>query len=1421
MQGSIFDWSRPTTDLAQRIRRLGSGGPPGWRPQRLILQNYWLFDYEEFSFVQGRLVLRGANGTGKSTVLASAITLALDGDKRRERLDTFGGKSKSVADYLIGPHEARPGSSLYFDERTGYVALEFEHGRDGRYLTIGIGLHANRARPDGRVDFWGFVIRDGRRLGADLQLFSEPPQRVPLSARQLREALGSGGVVADEPARYQDLVNQSLFGFESIEQYRFLLGILLHLRSPKLNKDIKPSDVCDLLQDSLPPLDEDLLDQAAQIIEDIDACMEALTTTRGQLTAARALDDAQSLYLNQLAQQAALALRQADAELQQMTAEHAAAAGKLAEQQERVQALTERLAAGERESSAIDSRLTVLEGSEARRHQRDLETVDSDLTATVAALEHAARAARESEQALADLTGHREHLRSAWQQQLSHLRGRAEEYARCAEAAAWPLAQDSADAMCSALDRLSPAPDARVPTGPPAEALYNEGQERAAKLAEVLEQLRTAEAAEQAYRRAQAMQETARTALHAADAARQKAETGLEQAGTAAVSALQAWGQGSAQSPPEAVVAVVAGALLAYRSPETDPRSLLQPLEQWLTLQQERLEQQAFALRQRRAETGPVLERLSGELQGWLGRPEAEPPRRDGQMGARRLLAEQGITAVPLYAACEPVPDLPAPFLAALEANLEESGLLDALVVPTGRSRDVAAILGPAGLGDRWLRPVPAQAERTLADFLVPAPGVALAAADVVAALQAIAIGEGSGGASLLPAGGWQVGVLVGTATHRPEAVPLYLGAANRRRERERQVARLQAAVEAVTAQLAEMAAEQLRLERRRAVLGADLQRARALPELPGLQAAAGEAVQAGTWLESRKLELDRVSGEAERALSYLAAARTAVEVALRPVPEARGRTADGLRDLLENTRATVAMARTVGAQLAHLSSIGAEHGTTAARHEAERLRLTTAHDAQVLAAQRVSVLSERSRTLRELLGGLGVDVQTIAEEIGQLRDRLATLRSADSGLNRDLGEAREAVRRWQEEEAKLGAAREQLAERVDAARRRLAQRLQAYPTLARLREMLEAGPEGALSAAEELLRLRRSRTEELGRQIEESTREAWRSLAGLLEQHRSLLVDFHPELTDDLLFFREAGTRLLPCQLVSQLAVDQGAQEQVLREKEDQLYEEFILKQVASAVRERIERAEHWRDQVNALLEQRPLFGDERLSIGWRPLPPDRITGANTARVVDLLRRDVETLTDPEVQELTEHFRARVGEIRDRERRNELESSFAEALRGVLDYRQWFAFSLHARRGREDRVELTDARFGTRSGAEKALAMFIPLLAAAYARFTGAGADAPKLVGLDEAFAGVDEKNTREMFRFLVELDFSWIMTSEKLWGVADTLPGCATYELVRRGSVVTPILYVWDGKTRHGQLDRLSARQEATQREAAPTSE
>lgn len=97
-------------------------------------------------------------------------------------------------------------------------------------------------------------------------------------------------------------------------------------------------------------------------------------------------------------------------------------------------------------------------------------------------------------------------------------------------------------------------------------------------------------------------------------------------------------------------------------------------------------------------------------------------------------------------------------------------------------------------------------------------------------------------------------------------------------------------------------------------------------------------------------------------------------------------------------------------------------------------------------------------------------------------------------------------------------------------------------------------------------------------------------------------------------------------------------------------------------------------------------------------------------------------------------------------------------------------------------------------------MSMYVPLFSAAVAKYKGAEPDAPKIISLDEAFAGVDEMNIKDMFRLMVDFDFDFIINSQILWGDYETVPALAIYQLLRpeNAKYVTVIPYIWNGKER-----------------------
>ena len=82
-----------------------------WKPLRAGLVDMFYYDAEEFWFHDGRLLLRGNNGTGKSKVLALTLPFLLDGELAPHRVEPDGDRQKKMEwNLLLGgkhPHPER------------------------------------------------------------------------------------------------------------------------------------------------------------------------------------------------------------------------------------------------------------------------------------------------------------------------------------------------------------------------------------------------------------------------------------------------------------------------------------------------------------------------------------------------------------------------------------------------------------------------------------------------------------------------------------------------------------------------------------------------------------------------------------------------------------------------------------------------------------------------------------------------------------------------------------------------------------------------------------------------------------------------------------------------------------------------------------------------------------------------------------------------------------------------------------------------------------------------------------------------------------------------------------------------------------------------------------------------------------------
>lgn len=1341
-----------------------------FRPTRAGIINLWDYRDQEFSFADGRLVLRGPNGSGKTKALEVLFPFVFDGRIEPRRLNPFAGEERTMRSNLLYQGQ---------DSAYSYVWMEFCRGRrdDPEAVTVGVGMRA--ARGNDKVTRWYFVV-DGR-VGVDFSLLDAADR--PLTRRQLIEEVGADAVT-DRPVDYRAAIDARLFGL-GIERYDQLINLILTLRRPQLAKNLDPKGLSQALTDGLRPLDEQLVLEAARSFADMEEVSRALESLAAADEAAQRFVAVYATYLGQ----------QARADVDRLGARLAAVEGGSAEWTASVTAFDragaeraqahERLELAERDLEQARATLEALQRSSAYEGKQQLD----DLAQVVADLERTT--AGQAEQA---------------QRARAELAQRDEEARRAAAAAT-----DAAAAVGRAEDALAAAArDAGVEWAPPAEDAPGEqiaatvaacAEERAADVRAVRAAVAAAEGAAAARVRAETTAERGRAQLESARAAVATADAVVELARAEASNLLREWWVGhrdtwSVLGLPEELVEALAAAIAAAGDDEaaTPAAALAErtaPVVEELRFRGRGLEAEITHARERIAVLRAERDLVEAERDD---APPSFPMRPTGSSDP---------SGAPLWRLVRFADDVSAEAAAGLEAALEAANLLTGWVC--GGAGDVPA-------GAVALMPVPPAQRptgRTLADVLVVEPDTGVPAERVRAVLASVAVRDAvtdETGPAVDERGGYRQGVQLGRHT---KAEVEYIGATARARRRRLRVTELDAEIAAAQNRMAGAEAERAELDGRLAQLeraaaavprtGAVLAALRKVSECAGALRTAGEAAAA-----------------ADRDLDQVIAECAVKEQRVRSVA-ARHRAPHTAREL-EHLAAAIRFFESQGqavlrARREHVAA--AERAREAqVRRDDARLAAEESAERAVTAEESLGQQQQRLGTLRE---ALGADAQQIDAQLAQARERIEAARVEQRAARRAHDDA---VERLGKAEAAHVAAEQALRSALTETRADAAQ-LAPYArpdvlSLLGISEELRWPSAAAWPAPEQVVdRLARAGGDvpavpaEVGALYAalaaatatikggDGARKAARSaLTSALQEFDGQLAaagqDYRLQwdAPDGLTVVRvqdEQGFSSV-AEFAVRISAARRDQELLLTDAERRILEDALLAGLAQQIHERTEDARDLIARMGAEMRQRRMSSGTTVGVRW--VPADHLDDQARA-VCRLLDREVSALGPVELASVRAHFAARIRA----ERAAHPERSYPEILATTLDYRRWrvFAFGLIGADGAEDR--LTVARHSALSGGEQSVSLHLPLFAAAHVMLDSADPQAPRLLALDEAFAGVDDNGRAELLGLSVQFDLDLFMTGYDLWITYAGVPACAHYDLAHSVAehTVGATLLVW----------------------------
>jgi len=1347
-----------------------------WTLERAGIVNVYQYGHETLAFAGGRLLLRGVNGSGKSTAMNMLLPFLLDGDTRR--IDAAGEQAGVLKSWMLsGRDDQQP---------IGYLWVEFSRRAAGgghsagpaEYVACGCGIKANRSTD--AVNTWWFVT--SRRPDIDFTLVED---RRPLSAESLRVVLGADPVYRhDQRAAYRGEVRRRLFGGADLDQHIRLLHVV---RNPRVGDRIDV-DLPMYLNDALPQLSEAALEDAAQPLDDLEEHRHNVEELQRTADALGALGTVYSSYarteLRRRATEARAAVR--DAERAQRERRHSdlrvAQAGELIS---RAADAIMRLDADERR---IRSELQALGDSPAYRQGQELnelrDRVNDLAGAVVRATEQLASRTSALTSARADLEAGVGIAEDDWAALFDKVGELATVIAGAGLACTAPplptIVTDPEDANLPAT-LLAGEPFDRGLQGILLATRLRRDEVR--QLEGLLDAVDAAErlVAGAAEARDEALREAEERAV-----VRDAARRALEQVVTSWRRQLASWLEVLAQHLDEHRVTTT------FEGPNIETDLITRRDEVVGSLGQlagaavafheravARLTERRNAGRQAVDETNRLLSELEATI---LPRPPTLYWQSDGRLEGPADLRRPAFSELVDFH-----PLVPAAARAGLEAALEAAGLLAAEVLADGGLTLASGELF-VGAG----RPVP-EALSTYLTVTVAEEHAGLVAPEAVArVLDGISVDpadlDGPDESTVVTTDGrFRIGHLQGRHD-KPEAE--HVGHVARRAALERSRAEARAHRDAAVAEL--VAVEE---DLARAVGGADeASRIRA-----GIPAAApvAEALVAVRLAEDEATRMSEKAARCQEALeraegSHAAAIDTSRRSAANSsLPADRGQlgeVAERLEDtvrlvdqagnlaraLERSVRAWDAAGRRWRQAAEDEQEAGRDHDAAVADHAAAATRLVTLEDA------------------------MGADYE---EVVGKVAAAAQSLTSTSEALKeaRDLHGRRQAELAVAQKEAETAAERLEHSSKLAVAHlERLRQTIQvpglfeaASPVRTALPPVDET-PEGVGVLAAALLRLvaEPERPDVTAESVRQSLRQrrdtlgaGWDAEDRQADETLPVAIEVNgPEGRMPLA--RAIG--FVGGRLAENLALLTSEQEGALRN--------LLQGLVAHEVSEKMHAASELVDRVNARLDSVTTSHGIGVGLRWRrrrDLEPE------VAEMVDLLAKPPDLRTPDQDGALRGALSARLDEAR----RDSPEAPYRDLIGQVLDYRGWHELTVLVRRPGHGDERLT--RRTALSEGEKKIVSYLPLfaaVAASYDSLAEVAPDAPRFVLLDDAFAKVSEDNHPKLFGLLVELDLDFVATSERLWGTHATVPELAITEVLRDADLGVIVLEhsLWDGAVR-----------------------
>lgn len=1339
-----------------------------WKMNKIGFINFWLYDEEIFHFYDGKLLLRGQNGSGKSITTQSFIPFILDGDKTPSRLDPFGSVDRKMEYYFLGDGEK--------EESTGYLFLEFKMDGTNQFRTIGIGQRAQRGKP---ISFWGFILLDGRRIGHDFFLYRETgTKKIPYSKQELKNLIGENNVFVDSQKEYMFMVNKYLFKFPRIEQYDQFIRLMIKIRSPKLSRGLKPSEMYGILNDSLQTLsDEDLrtLVEAMEKLDDMQNKLDSLKNSYSDLKMIRTEYDKYNKYM--LRKKAKVYI-EANGLLENLSNKFENDKKLMIEKEQSSQQCAENIVRIQLELESAKNELQAIgdfniEVSVAKENDLKYEKKqkEEDVLSENKKIEKYRNDINLYEAKKREKKYNIEVLESKMKVLLTELNLIDEiiNYNKKTQIEEVISKEDDASFKALSYDIRNELNSLQKTVDSAILALQVYDNEKD-KLSDV----------EQDFYKADEYKSNCKSELDEAE----RVET---QCRDEIVNEFYK----AADENTELVITnnnllKIVEAIRGYYLPK-DISAIKSVTDE---IYKDKYRILNHELYDNKNVIGLLNEKLliaKKELAEIENLKEPIPIRKKNALLARKKLEDNNILFTPFYMTVE-FSNILEEEKALIEAQMLDMGLLDAIIVSKKDYLKAKSILSE--FSDSIIN-VDEYGNGNFAGLVCKEVSEEIKPV-VEKILSNIFTLEGNGNSIVLGSDGYfKNGVLEGYSKAEEKAV--YIGVearknekARRIKEKERECEDLSNQISIIEENIASINERFKWLEHENISIPTFDNLDQALELLKSQNDEYSKAIKI---YEEKEYELKKIKMKIKNSWNEIIKC-------CKNIPYERN-----IETFMEVKNAIYDYSNC-------LVSIGETLNSTISTKNGYMVFVEKIHTYGDIIDMAYGQIDKTNRRISEITKELerienylnNSEVIEKADKIKGLKESIDThekqLKNFEINIIYIKGELEKLRYEIEEAQNKIieATANESLTKKI------FAEELE-------LRFVINDLSDNMIRNAQASIKLFKENEKE------KSDVEMEAGLQGTFSKYCATLGNYAAKIEEcfiscenmlrkrSVICFVWNGKKVHLNEFNELLLKTIEDSELLIKKEDRKLFEDIMSDTISRKLSNRIADSRKWVNDMSAMMRGMETSMGLSFSLDWKAKSAVSEDEMDMSEFEKILSRDKKLLTSDDIEKVSSHFKSKIQyEKQIAEERNET-VIYPDLIRNSLDYRSWFEFRMHYYKNGEIKRELTNSAFNKFSGGEKAMAMYVPLFAAVNAHLKKCDDNAhPRIIALDEAFAGVDDMNISSMFEMVDMLDFDYIMNSQSLWGCYKTVKSLSIADLSRpaNSDVVTVIYYTWNGKER-----------------------